>query len=232
MGGPAGAFQSTIWTDVLQAAGPESRSKLDRLLRTYWRPVYTFVRAAWGKSVEDAKDLTQAFFTHLLEKEVVARARPERGSFRAFLKQSLRNFLVDSERAQASRRPPGVLFHLDAAPGELERLGPVAPEENPDQAYDREWTHGLLESANESLRECLSREGKAKYFEVFRLYCIEQEDSTYDSVAERLGLRGSDVRHYLEYCRLVYRKLLRERIRDTVARDEDVDEEWKEILEG
>jgi RNA polymerase sigma-70 factor (ECF subfamily) len=64
----AAQFATTHWSTVLAAgdsALPGSREALERLCRTYWYPLYAFVRRK-GHSPEDAKDLTQAFFERFL----------------------------------------------------------------------------------------------------------------------------------------------------------------------
>lgn len=239
------SFPTTVWSDILSAGDPASpacRERLEKLIRIYWRPAFAYIRAAWRKSIEDAKDLTQAFFAHLLDKDRLSRLRPDRGSFRGFLKHAIRNFLIDCERAESVRRPDLPPISLDAQPGELERLGPASPGEPPERAYDREWFRCLFAAAIAELREGLAREGKDVYFEVFRVYCLEPTEGvtdtnplqasgsapTYGEIAKRLGLRETDVANYLHYCRTEAKRILRERIRDYVADDRDVDRELAE----
>jgi len=116
IGGPDTAFRTTVWSDILAAgdpAHPRSRDLMALLLRTYWKPAYMYVRTMWKANVEDAKDLTQAFFARLLEKDFCARLRPERGSFRGYLKRALKNFLLNARRHDAARAParPSRLRH-------------------------------------------------------------------------------------------------------------------------
>src|SRR6185295_8801741 len=102
MGGTSPSMPVTHWTQVLSAGNPASplqREALDRLVESYWRPVYVYIRRAWRRDVEEAKDLTQAFFARLLEKETFARADPARGSFRAYLKTALKHFLVNARES-------------------------------------------------------------------------------------------------------------------------------------
>ncbi len=244
MGGARREFPSTLWSEVLEAGDPKSprrRERLDALVRAYWKPVYAYVRASWGKTVDDAKDLTQAFFAQLLSKDSMSRVRPERGSFRGYLKTALKHFLVDAERAQASRRPERPVFGIEAASVE------PAPGETPERAYDREWTRCLFEAAVGDLRGRLAEEGKRAYFECFRLYCLEPRGSarpssfvrgvsapgpTYADVARALKLKESDVRNYLSTCRVALREILRARIRETVVDDGDVDAELEAVLRG
>jgi len=252
IGGTPRAFETTVWSDILTAANPESpkyRECLDRLFRTYWKPVYAYVRAAWRKKNEDAKDLTQAFFAHLLEKDTLARMHPERGSFRGYLKIALAHFLIDAERHESVRRPAKPVFRLDAREADYERLEPAAPGEEPEAAYDREWFRGVLDTAVDDLRVELIQEGKAVWFDVFRMYCLEpggltkgtretivmgddMPGVTYELVARRFAVSETQVRHYLAYCRGSLRRLLRKRVREYTAREEDVDPELQAILKG
>jgi len=252
-GGPVRAFPTTVWSDILSAANPDSpqyRESLDRLFRTYWKPVYAYVRAAWRKPNEDAKDLTQAFFTHLLEKDTLARMRPDRGSFRGYLKRALSHFLIDAERHESVRRPAGPMFRLDARDRDYEEVEPSAPDESPEAAYDREWFRNVLDAAVDDLRVELIQEGKAVWFEIFRGYCLspggvtkETREAaltgnevaggpTYGEIARRYSVSETQVRHYLAHCRGSLRRLLRKRVRDYTAREEDVDPELAEVLRG
>jgi RNA polymerase sigma factor (sigma-70 family) len=133
--GAGGQFQTTLWSVVLQAAkepSTQSWEALAKLCRTYWYPVYAFLRRQ-GKSPHDAQDLTQAFFIHLLRHDRLAQVRPEKGRFRSFLLAALKNFLSDQrEKTQAQKRGGGVeVISLDAHTAEqryamepVERLDP------------------------------------------------------------------------------------------------------------
>lgn len=251
LGGPQ-RFPSTIWSDVLAAgdpSNPSNRDRLNLLVQGYWRPVYTFIRAAWHRSGEDAKDLTQAFFTHVLEKGYIGRMRPDRGSFRAYLKQALRHFLVDAQRSAALRKPEKPLFRLDNPPGEMDRLAPASPDDSPEEAYDREWFRCLLDSSLQELRSRLVAKGKSVHYEVLRIYLIDpsglppsprdsvrigettQELPTYSAVAQLLGIRETDVCNYLNYCRRALREILKQRIRDYVDTDGEVESELKAFFD-
>ena len=241
IGGGNRKFPTTIWSNILEAAdrgSPRNRQQVEKLLRDYWKPVYLHIRLGWSKSVEDAKDLTQAFFSHLLEKEFLSRLRPDLGSFRSYLKRSVKNFVIDTERSAAARRPDGPLFSLETSPGELEKIGPASPDETPDRAYDREWFDCLFEAGLKSLKTALESEKKPLYWEVFRLYCLEplnQDDGggappTYRDIAAKLHLKETDVRNYLTYCRRSLQNLLRERIREYALTESEVEQELELAL--
>ncbi len=104
-------FPTTQWSVVLAArgqTGAEAREALESLCTAYWYPLYAYTRSQ-GNDPETARDLTQAFFTHLLERELLQPVDPAKGRFRAFLLASLKNFLShERERAQALKRGGGV----------------------------------------------------------------------------------------------------------------------------
>src|SRR2546428_4839817 len=111
-------FTTTHWSVVLlagQADSPQATEALEKLCRTYWYPLYVYVRRQ-GNSPEDAQDLTQDFFSRLLEKNNFAKADRDRGKFRTFLLGSLKNFLVNEwKRAGRLKRGGGVeFFSIDA----------------------------------------------------------------------------------------------------------------------
>jgi RNA polymerase sigma-70 factor (ECF subfamily) len=239
IGGQARGFPTTAWSDVLAAgdAGrPDRAERLGRLLALYWKPVYVYIRAAWRKPVEDAKDLTQAFFAHLLETDTIARVRADRGSFRAYLKGALKYFLINAGRAEAVRRPATALVSLDAHPEEFDRLGPAAPDETPERAYDRQWFSCVVDAGLGTLRERLAREGKSVYFDVFKAYVLDPEGSPasgapgYRDVAARLGLQETDVRNHLSACRRELKAILADTIREYSDTEADVQDELRLLM--
>ena len=151
-------FPQTAWSLLSRLRDPKDprvQEYLNRMISVYWRPIYKFVRIAWKRSNEDAKDLTQAFFIHLLEGEILARADPERGNFRKLLLASLRNFLSNEARSgHAQKRGGGrIIVSLDAG---LEEGGAADPED-PQEAFESQWSRELLERAIEKLSKTVAR---------------------------------------------------------------------------
>jgi RNA polymerase sigma-70 factor (ECF subfamily) len=130
--GPSGWFATTHWSVVLGAArgtSPQADAALEALCRTYWYPLYAYVRRQ-GHSAHDAQDLTQAFFERLLAKNFLAHVDRSKGRFRSFLLAALKHFLAD-ERDRASRLKRGgghTLLSWDEQAAEdrygLERVAP------------------------------------------------------------------------------------------------------------
>ena len=241
LGGSARSFPTTQWSQILAAQDPSQpghRDRLDALLRAYWKPAYAFIRVGWRKSNEDAKDLTQAFFARLLQNGRIAAIQSGGGRFRSYLKQSLKNFLIDADRAAEVRKPVEPAFALE---GEVD----VPTDAAPDRAFDRQWLSCLLDASIARLEIDLRKEGKAAYFDAFRAYLLEPgpergvsvatrsgdlELPTYGTVAKRLGLSESDVRNYLSFCRARLRDLLKDGVRETVDNPADVEEELRALL--
>src|ERR1041384_2258827 len=108
--GPSAAtqFTATHWTLVVLAAGEEQSTQraeaLERLCRTYWFPLYAFLRRK-GYSPHDAEDLTQAFFARILEKSYLKAVDRNKGKFRSFLLGALEHFVANEwRRANAQKR--------------------------------------------------------------------------------------------------------------------------------
>lgn len=222
------AFPRTPWTFLLhaQAVGKGEKATFERLIETYWRPVYWHIRYQWRKSVEDAKDLTQEYFATFLEKEYLKSYERERGRFRAFVKVSLDNFLRNAYRAAGRKVRGGHVKHLSLNVTD-EPLPEVASSElPPDEAFDRNWASVVLRTALERLKEHYEKRGKPRYYEVLVGYEMpEGERPTYEELAERLGISVFDVRNYLHAARVTFRSVLRKVVGETVEKAGDVDDE-------
>jgi RNA polymerase sigma-70 factor (ECF subfamily) len=231
-GGGDARFRTTIWSDLARLKDrhtPEGRELLGKLLQQYWKPVYAYIRTRWGKSNEDAKDLTQDFFAMLMERGSLNAVDPKRGRFRQFMKAALEHFLID-ERRSATRQKRGgdaKLFSLDPD------LPIVAPGEPPEGAFDREWTRALLAWGVAALRERLQKLGKDRLFEVFREYDLEPSPGgppSYAALAKRHGISETDVRNGLHQARDLYKLIIRHKIAEYAVDEEELLTELKEIL--
>jgi hypothetical protein len=105
----AALFTTTHWSLVLdaQSESPAAQEALEKLCRSYWRPIYSFVQRQ-GIGPEEAKDVTQGFFADLLEHRSLTAVRKEKGRFRSYLLGVLKYFLADERRrATAIKRGKG-----------------------------------------------------------------------------------------------------------------------------
>src|SRR5213596_4351681 len=144
----AAVFATTHWSVVLEAQGPSpaAQAALEKLCRTYWRPIYGFVRRQ-GTQPEEAKDLTQGFFALLLERRDLNAVRKDKGRLRSYLLTSLKHFLTNErQRAMAIKRGEGQLLIPLEELRDRERGGfEPANASTADQLYERRWALALLD---------------------------------------------------------------------------------------
>ena len=225
-------FGTTHWSVVFSARDTNpalADAAREELCKTYWGPIHSFVR--WqGFNPDDAKDLTQAFFQKLLEKDVWARANPEKGRMRSFLLTALKQFLADErDRARAAKRGGGapVVSLDDSGVNEIPAGGNASAERN----FDQKWAAAILDAARVRLREECESSGKAAFFnEVNVLGEAEEKNLTYDEVAARVGMGVSGVKTAVSRLRQRYGELVREEVEKTVAKSADVDDEIAYLL--
>ncbi|HZE97527.1 MAG TPA: sigma-70 family RNA polymerase sigma factor [Planctomycetota bacterium] len=203
LGGVRKDFPLTTANFQARLRDPDSVARMEvmeTLATRYWKPVYHFLRMSYSKSNEDAKDLTQAFFAWLMERDLLLRYDSERSSFRTFLKGILRNFAGNEHQAlQRLKRGGGP----KAVPVDLAQVGLAAPAVDPDQAFDRSWLKELLDRAIDRVRARYQANRRAVPFLVFQQYDLapEGETPTYAMLAGRCGIKESDVRNYLHEVR-------------------------------
>ena len=231
----AGAFATTHWSVVL-AAGytsvPGAQEALETLCRTYWYPLYVYVRRQ-GQSPHDAQDLTQEFFARLLAKKHLRLADPDRGKFRAFLLKSLKHFLVNEwKKARTQKRGGGqCVIALDADVAESRYAAEPALALTLDQVYEKRWAVTLLETVLAGLRESYAASGRLPVFETLKGFIWgEQATLAYTAVAPQLGLTEGAVKVAVHRLRSRYRELLRAEIAKTVATPGEVDEELQHLI--
>ncbi len=212
---------------------PEQKQALERLVRLYWKPVYCCIRYGWKKSNEDSKDLTQSFFVRLLDEETLEQFAPERGSFRAFLKAVLANFLRKEERTAATQKRGGVaiVVGLDISEVEAAGLVPDAGDLAPDQVFSLAWKRSVLSQAVERLERMLKDSDQRVLMDVFRRYDLEpaSPELSYRELGIQMGLSESAVRRALWKARQEFRKAVAEVIAETVDNEGDFTVEMKEF---
>jgi RNA polymerase sigma-70 factor (ECF subfamily) len=233
LGGPGRAFPETSWSLVsrLQATGEERyREALGDLCRRYWKPAFAYVRSAWAKSTEEAKDLTQAFFLWLVEEPALRSYEPARGGFRPFLKTLLRRFVGHQEASlQRLKRGGGrALVPLDG----VEALVADPAAADPERAFERAWITELVEQAIGRVRARRQSQGDPVAFRVYDEYELAPATAqpTYRDLAERHGLREADVRALLFSVREEIRSEVRRELARVTADERELDDEWRALL--
>ena len=233
---PANAdFNPTRWSlisAVRSGDAPRVHEALETLCRSYWYPLYAYVRRL-GQGPEDAADLTQGFFAHLLEKELLTRADPERGRLRNFLLTAMQCYLRDDWRKNQRQKRGGGAEMISIDELIAEGLYAREPSSNvtPETLYHRRWALTLLERTLVSLRSSYTEQGKAALFDALKPALTEDPDAA--SAAEtgaNLDMTAGAVRVAVTRLRARYR----ERLLAEVAASMDVhtEAEVKEEIEA
>ena len=229
---PAGEarFATTHWSVVLQAGrveSPQAGEALERLCRTYWYPLYAYVRRK-GYGPNDAQDLTQEFFARLLRGNFLNTVEQRKGRFRSFLVASLEHFLV-KEWVRINRQKRGggqTILSLDEEGAENRYALEPADKLSAQKLYERRWAMTLLDQAMKRLGEECRQNGKTELFEkVKNLLSGDAQDECYRELAAGLAMSDGAFRVAVHRLRQRYGILLREKIAQTVATQEEVDEE-------
>ena len=231
--GPA-AFATTQWSVVLtaQERSPAADAALEKLCRTYWWPLYGFVRRN-GFGPEEAQDLTQGFFALLLERRDLDVVRREKGRLRSYLLVSLKNFLAKARRRELTlKRGEGrALVPLDELIAREHADMEPADNLTADKIYERRWALTLLEQVLTRLDADYRAAGNAKLFDCLKEFLSDEPDRRSQAeVAAELGMTENAVKQAFHRLRQRYRQLLRDEIAQTVAVPGDVEEELRHFI--
>ena len=228
------AFTTTHWSVVLEAQGqsPAAQEALEKLCRTYWRPVYGFIRRQ-GARQEEAEDLTQGFFSLLLERRDFDAVRKEKGRLRSYLLTSLKHFLAsERRRATAAKRGKGQrLIPL----GELSASGQreIEPTDSltAERLYERRWALTLMEQVLRRLKDEYCTAGNAALFDSLKWLLPDEPGApSRAQIASQLGMTDNALRQAFHRFRQRYQLLLREEISHTVAFASDVEDELRHLI--
>ncbi len=232
---PRDYFATTRWTVVLTAgrgSTPQADLALEELCRTYWYPLYAYIRRH-SRTREDAEDLTQAFFMRFLERNYLERLCSEKGRFRAFLLAALKHFLANEwDRANRRKRGDGVRpLSLDWQSADTRYKIDPADNLSPDKLYDRAWAVTLLERVIGRLRDESAAAGRSKLFEQLKPFLmVGTRVIPYAQTAAVLELTEGAVRVAVHRLRRRYRQLLLEEIGQTLADPAQVEEEMQALF--
>lgn len=220
-------FQTTSWTLIDGARA--DRAGLEKLLRLYWSPVYAAIRRQ-GFGTHDASDLTQEFMSQVvIGRDLVGKADSTRGRFRSFLKQSLRNFLID--RSRGRKRAEGMNpARLSAGPEEGGAAEPAAPAAGAD-TFDREWAAAVIEVTLQRLEEACREDDMEPHWNAFRLNVVgptlrKAKPLPMEQLAAAIGASdGTQASNMLQTVKRRFKRMLREVVSETVADPAEVEQE-------
>jgi len=228
------AFATTHWSVVLEAQGQSAAAQeaLEKLCRTYWRPVYSFIRRQ-GAGREEAEDFTQGFFALLLERRDLDAVRREKGRLRSYLLTAVKHFLASEQRrATAIKRGKGQRLVPLEELSAIERAE-MEPADllSADRLYERRWASTLMEQVLRRLKDDYSTAGNAALFDWLKQLLPDEPGApSRPEIAARLGMTENAVRQAFHRFRHRYQVLLREEISHTVAIASDIEDELRHLI--
>ena len=230
-------FATTHWSVVLEAQGesPAAEEALEKLCRTYWRPIYSFARRQ-GIRPEEAEDLTQGFFALLLERGDLSTVRKEKGRLRSYLLASVKNFLADEWRREMAikRGRRQGLIPLEELRAN-ERVDPasarVAETLSADQLYERRWALALMEQVLRRLKDEYRATGNGALFDWLKQLLPDEPGApSRAEIAAKLGMTDNALRQAFRRFRHRYQVLLREEIGHTVLTASEIEDELRHLI--
>lgn len=231
----AAEFLTTHWSAVVRAGQLDSagaHEALGELCRTYWYPLYGFIRRQ-GRTPHEAEDLTQEFFARLLEKNYVAAARQEKGKFRTFLLTALKHFLANEWDRQHAQKRGGfqTTIAIDQVLAESRLNAELAHDLQPDVLFERQWAITLLDQVMAQLQAEYVSTGRAKLFEHLQSCLIKEETAQpYAKIALNLSLTEAAVKTAVHRLRARYREILRMEIGKTVSAPDEIEAELRHLF--
>ncbi len=227
-------FDTTQWSLVSRARGSsaDARSALEDLCRRYWYPVYAFVRRRVSNR-DAAEDLTQGFFAHLLETQIIHTSDPVKGKFRSFLVTCCRHYLANQqEHARAAKRGGGrdpLPLDFGAADQRYRQGG--GDGDPPEKVFDRQWGLAVLERAVERLEAEYATADRSDLFRRLLPHLLGARDvEGYSSIAVGAGTTEAAIKKAAQRLRERYRAILRDEVGATLARAADVDDEIRDLF--
>jgi len=238
MGGTAKAFLTTHWSLIKDITSDDQRNRalIDLLIQRYWKPVYFYLRRK-GYDNEQAKDLTQGFFHEVvLSRQLVQTADPARGRFRSLLLSAMERYVIDQMDKETARKriPKEKLVSLDLA--DHWDLPDVVFESSPADSYNYGWVSALLDQILSQVQAKCREQDMEIHWNIFHDRVVRPivEDAACPSLSEickKYGIenekKASNMMITVKRC---FQAALKECIRNTVASEQNIDEELREIM--
>ena len=239
IGGPLHRFPVTSHSAIIGAASDDAEVRqraLETIVASYWKPAYKYIRIKWQASNEEAKDLTQSFFTTAIEKGYFAGYDAAKASFQTFLRTCLDRFVANQKKSEQRLKRAAGADHLslDFAGAENElAVNLPAAELNPEEFFHREWVRSLFTLAVDTLEQRYEQTGREIQFKIFELYDLQENvtgNISYSSLANQFGLKTTDVTNYLAAARRDFRKILLAKVRDLTGTDAEYQAEVRALF--
>lgn len=228
-------FETTCWGQIYQAGNkfhPKQAQALEELCRSYWRPVYFFIRRK-GYAEEDAKDHAQNFLHQVTSGTMLAKADPAESKFRTYLLRCCINYLHNQRDFAMAQKRGGGAVHLSIDFDEAEECyrKEIADPHTPEQAYDQDWAFTLVRRAMDQLAADYIEKGEETTYSTLQPALLDPDSlPSYKILAQRLQLTEENIQVKIYRLREKFRKLLQNEVRQTLQEGDDLNEEIRYLL--
>src|SRR5262245_23541087 len=227
-------FEETAWSVVIATGATtpaRAETAMGELCRIYWRPIYAYLRRT-GYDTNDAQDLTQSFFQHLLQNETLRRVSRDKGRFRSFLLGALKRCLADEQMRRYTLKRGGQIQFISTDDLEAEELHHLRADHEaaPDEILEARWAGVVLERALEKVRAECDAEGKTETFEaLYPFLAGTKPQVSYQDMADRMKLGLGAVTTLIYRLRRQFATAVRREIMQTVSAPHEVDDELRRL---
>lgn len=229
-----GSFPTTRWNLVNQATeghSEDAKKALEELCQAYWYPIYVFIRGK-GYTKADAEDLTQGYFSNLLQRESLNKADSNRGKLRTFLLTDLKCFIADETRRQSAQKRGGGTEFIPLETDALEEPFPLTQQIDPEALYMKAWASTLINCTTENLRQRYIQSGKGALFDLISEHLYgKKQGIPYTEIASQLRTSISSTRLAVFRLRQKFRSLLEAEIAHTVESSNDIESEIEYLFQ-
>src|SRR4051812_36735052 len=230
-----GRFELTQWSMVqcaINGTSVEAFAALETLCRAYWQPLYCYIRRR-GHREEDAKDLTQAFFARLLDKNYLAAVDRRKGKFRTFLLAALEHFMANEWRyMRAKKRGGGVTFiSFDDAFEDTFGDNIADAGQDAERILEQQWAIAVLNHVLLRLQDDFAkRRGIALFEDVKPTLTCEPTEHSYAQIGAKHGLAESAIKMIVKALRKKFGKMLIAELANTVSTQEELEDELRALF--
>lgn len=236
IGGPQ--FRTTAWSvirDAQEPDAPERALALERLISIYWRPVYWNLRLDWNCNRDEAKDVTQEYFSTFLDKKMIEEVHQDRGRFRAFVKATLKNFMLSRKRAQNTLKRGGGRRIVPMDDLEKVETSASAKSDPPEKRFERELMRSIIQESLRTLEKACADQQKPELFKLFETYYLEESagrDVKYSDLEQQFQMTSHEVKNRLAELRARFREIMLGFLRDGISSEEELLGEIQEVFEA
>ncbi len=228
-------FRTTQWSIVLAAGNADpkdARDALEWLARSYWQPLYSYLRRR-GCDGEEARDLTQGFFARLLERQDLKSLSPQGGRFRSFLLTAVKNYFLNEREKTFAKKRGGNQTTVPLELPDAEKRYEHEPfhEATPEKAYEKVWARSVLGKALERLADGISEE-ESRRFTALKSRMLNPSDESLAELAASLSMTPGAAKVALHRLRQRFARCLREEVAATVSSPEEIEDELRHLLES